>query len=292
MPERYITESEENDSNQEKRNQTAESYKNITDMLSPDARGDDYITQDINDVSVEEVKESFYKLVADNSFPNQVSVSSILISEPNHIADIYDSMSFIPSNCPLTQEVLFIKSGEKILTYILVGADRAVFTRLTTLENSERFLQDSYSQINREQEAIINTERLLLEKSLYKVMKRNATGYIDISLRKSNLENLNEYVEYFQEKFNRANPQERLTKAEAEIEGDHHFQIATREWGIGSAYLPAEEKVTIQFIQKNKDVFVILPTLDENLKVRVYGKNLASSGDLIKGIWYNMQRKK
>lgn len=190
--------------------------------------------------------------------------------------------------------ILFIKSKEKVLTLVLVEEDGTVHSRLTSLENSENFLKYNHNPILKEQEAIKKTEKQLLEKSLTKVMNNNGEGDIEISFRQSNLDDLEEYVKECAEKFNNTETKEKLVIKKAKIQGDHHFQIVAKEWEIGAqgVYLPNEEEIEVFFIQKGKEKFVLLPTLDEEDKVKVYGKNFANSGLYIQGLWYNMTREK
>jgi len=284
---------------QGKEDQMMELYNNTTSLLvSPGTIGGGYITQEMHDVSVGEVKAYLTLLVTDKSLPSHVSISSILIHQPRHLAEIYDSMNYTPENCPLEQEILFIKSVEKTLVCVLVEEkeedNKVTFVRLSSLENSEDFLKNNYNPIVKEQEAIQKTEKQVLAKSLTKIINNNGERNIDTSFRQSNLSDIGEYIEYFQTEFNKTikNEKQKLNIQEAIVEGDYHFQIILKDWDIEDGYLPAEERITVFFLKKGENVYVILPTLNEKLKVRIYGRNLNDSGLYIKGLWDNIKKKK
>lgn len=113
MTERYYTHTDIYNTDEGKEDQTNKFYKNLTDLLSPDTIEDDCIVQYMPNMSTEEVKGALKQWVADQSLPGQLSIFSSFITNPVQIAEIYESMSYIPAdnNCPLKQE--FFSSNPK-----------------------------------------------------------------------------------------------------------------------------------------------------------------------------------
>ena len=305
MSERYITESDDPISDAYRNDNLMQAYKHITDMLTSDSPEDSSVLE-VGDILASEFDDFLIKLVVDKSFPNRIDIFSTQVDSPEDITEIYTSMSILPEELPTSQKVLFLESGEKVITIIPtdLGKDEGqnlLSVRIGQLEGMVDFIQDLYSNLNKNTslpkenpvETTKKTENILLRKSLERVFRDpNITREILMTLGESDLKDLDGYIRDFSEDNNEKNPKNKIDLRVGEVEGVHHFSIILNDLRIAGGYLPEEEKVSIYCMKSGEVSYVLFPYLDENLKLHIYGRSLGSAGYYIKGIWEKQFKKK
>lgn len=305
MPERHITETGDPISDEYRSNNLMQAYEHITDMLTSNRQEDSSVVE-VEDILADDFDDFLTKLVVDKSFPKKVELSSTQIEDLDDIANTYISMSVVPEKLPTSQKVLFLESGEKVITIIPVNLGKyegqnLLSVRIGQLDEMEDFIQDLYLNLHKKTnlpkenpvETRKKTENILLKKSLERVFRdANITREILMTLEESDLKDLDGYIRDFSDDNNEKSTRNKIDLRVGEVEGDHHFTIILNELGITGGSLPEEEKVSIYCMKSGEVSYVLFPYLNEELKLHVYGRSLGSAGYYIKGIWYKQFRKK
>lgn len=305
MPERYNTETGDPISDDYRSDNLMQAYKHVRDMLTSD-RPEDSSVVEVEDILADDFDDFLTKLVVDKSFPKKVDLFSTQIEDSDDIANTYISMSIVPEKLSRSQKVLFLESGEKVITIIPVNLGKEeeqdlLSVRIGQLKEMEDFIQDLYLNLNKKTnrpkknplETRKETENMLLKKSLERVFKdANITKEILMTLEESNLKDLDGYIRDFSDDNNEKNPNNKIDLRIGEVEGDHHFTIILNDLRITEGYLPEEEKVSIYCMKSGEVNYVLFPYLGENLTLHVYEKLLGSAGNYIKGIWHKQFKKK